>query len=80
MYSASSIELKSGSFSSGVDSSSSVVQVVDTHHHILGGADDRLAAAGLEQILAESISCRASSTADWLSGTCTAIWSPSKSA
>ena len=27
-------------------------QVVDTHHHVFGGADNRFTAAGLEQILA----------------------------
>ena len=36
--------------------------------------------AGLRMLCDESINIDASKTASWPSGTCTAIWSPSKSA
>ena len=55
-------------------------QVIHTQHHILGRRNDRLAIGRLEQVREASINSRASLTAFCESGTCTAIWSPSKSA
>src|SRR3546814_3414258 len=55
-------------------------QIIEAKHHVLRRHDDRLAVRGAEDVVVDIISTRASSCASRLSGTWTAIWSPSKSA
>ena len=55
-------------------------QVVQTGDHVQTRHGQRLAEAGDRMLLLDSIRMRASACASALSGRCTAIWSPSKSA
>jgi hypothetical protein len=54
--------------------------VVQAQYHVLRRQGNGRAVLRVEHVVEESISTCASRMAAWLSGTCTAIWSPSKSA